>query len=128
MKYDVKNMKSYLRKNDISKVELMGVMGIIIISKDLIRKNVDVGQFVKYTTEISFPEYVIKSRTLISARINRILVNIEDESEVRRISRKVLEYLDNIENEKISDGTEKTTRKVKKENENDKLKKWLKGL
>ena len=36
MKYDVKNMKSYLRKNDISKVELMGVMGIIIISKDVI--------------------------------------------------------------------------------------------
>lgn len=128
MKYDVKNMKSYLRKNDISKVELMGIMGIIIISKDLIRKNADVGEFVKYTTEISFPEYVIKSRTLISARINRILVNIEDESEVRRISRKVLEYLDNIENEKISDGTEKTIRKVKKENENDKLKKWLKGL
>ena len=79
MKYDVKNMKSYLRKNDISKVELMGVMGIIIISKDVIRKNADVGE-------------------------------------------------DNIENEKISDGAEKTIRKVKKENENDKLKKWLKGL
>ena len=110
MKYDVKNMKSYLRKNDISKVELMGVMGIIIISKDVIRKNADVGEFVKYTTKIKFPEYVIKSRTLMSARINRILVNIEDESEVRRINRKVLEYLDNIENE------------------NDKLKKWLKGL
>ena len=104
MKYDVKNMKSYLRKNDISKVELMGVMGIIIISKDVIRKNADVGEFVKYTTKIKFPEYVIKSRTLMSARINRILVNIEDESEVRRINRKVLEYLDNIENEKISDG------------------------
>ena len=128
MKYDVKNMKSYLRKNDISKVELMGVMGIIIISKDVIRKNADVGEFVKYTTKIKFPEYVIKSRTLMSARINRILVNIEDESEVRRINRKVLEYLDNIENEKISDGAEKTIRKVKKENKNDKLKKWLKGL
>ena len=127
MMYDVKNIKLYLRKNDVSKVELMGVMGIIIISKDVIR-NTDVGEFIEYVMKIKFPEYVIKSRTLMSARINRILINIEDNSEIRKISRNILDYLDNIENENKSNEPEKNIKKVKKENENDKLKKWLKGL
>lgn len=78
--------------------------------------------------KIKFPEYVIKSRTLMSARINRILINIEDNSEIRKISRNILDYLDNIENENKSNEPEKNIKKVKKENENDKLKKWLKGL
>lgn len=128
MMYDVKNIKLYLRKNDVSKVELMGVMGIIIISKDVIKRNIDVGEFIEYVMKIKFPEYVIKSRTLMSARINRILINIEDNSEIRKISRNILDYLDNIENEKESNESEKNIKKVKKENENDKLKKWLKGL
>ena len=128
MKYDVKNIKLYLKKNDVNKVELMGIMGILIISKDLIRKNIDVGNFVVDVMGVNFPEYVIKSRTLISARVNRILVDIEDDAEIRKIRKKVLEYLDDIENEKLPDELEKTTKKVKKENENDKLKKWLRGL
>ena len=128
MMYDVKNIKLYLRKNDVSKVELMGVMGIIIISKDVIKRNTDVGEFIEYVMKIKFPEYVIKSRTLMSARINRILINIEDNSEIRKISRNIFNYLDNIENENKSNEPEKNIKKVKKENENDKLKKWLKGL
>ena len=101
MKYDVKNIKLYLKKNDVNKVELMGIMGILIISKDLIRKNIDVGNFVEDVMGVNFPEYVIKSRTLISARVNRILVDIEDDAEIRKIRKKVLEYLDDIENEKL---------------------------
>ena len=128
MMHDVKNIKLYLRKNDVSKGELMGVMGIIIISKDVIKRNTDVGEFIEYVMKIKFPEYVIKSRTLMSARINRILINIEDNSEIRKISRNILDYLDNIENENKSNEPEKNIKKVKKENENDKLKKWLKGL
>ena len=128
MMHDVKNIKLYLRKNDVSKVELMGVMGIIIISNDEIKRNTDVGEFIEYVMKIKFPEYVIKSRTLMSARINRILINIEDNSEIRKISRNILDYLDNIENENKSNEPEKNIKKVKKENENDKLKKWLKGL
>ena len=128
MMHDVKNIKLYLRKNDVSKVELMGVMGIIIISKDVIKRNTDVGEFIEYVMKIKFPEYVIKSRTLMSARINRILINIEDNSEIRKIIRNILDYLDNIENENKSNEPEKNIKKVKKENENDKLKKWLKGL
>ena len=128
MKYDVKNIKLYLKKNDVNKVELMGIMGILIISKDLIRKNIDVGNFVKDVMGVNFPEYVIKSRTLISARVNRILVDIEDDAEIRKIRKKVLEYLDDIENEKLPDELEKTTKKAKKENETQKVKKWLRGL
>ena len=84
MMHDVKNIKLYLSNNDVSKVELMEVMGIIIISKDVIKRNTDVGEFIEYVMKIKFPEYVIKSRTLMSARINRILINIEDNSEIRK--------------------------------------------
>lgn len=127
MNLDEKNIKLYLMKNNL-KVELIGIMAIIIISKDLIKRNHEVGEFIKKILEIEFPEYVVKSRTLMAARVNRILINIDDEREIKKVNRKILRYLDTLEKNKESEDLEKIVKKAKKENENDKLKKWLKGL
>ncbi len=127
MSLDEKKIKSYLKKNEVGIIELMGVMGILIISKDIIKRNSEVGEFLKNTLDLTFPEYVIRSRTLMSARVNRVLVNVDDEIQVRKYKKKILEYLESLEEEESKDA-EKITKKVKKENENDKLKKWLKGL
>lgn len=128
MKLDEKKIRLYLKKNEISVIELMGIVGMLIISKDILKKNSEVEEFVNKTLELTFPAYVIKSRTLMSARVNRVLVNIEDEAQIKQYRKKILEYLDSFQNEEETKESEKTTKKAKKENENEKLKKWLKGL
>ena len=72
-------IKYYLAKEDTNKIELMGILGVLIIKKDFLKKNSDVGDFIEYTMGVKFPEYVIKSRTLMSARINRNLINEESD-------------------------------------------------
>lgn len=55
-------------------------------------------------------------------------MDIDNESEIKKYQKRVLEYLETLKDSGMSEGPERVVRKVKKENENDKLKKWLKGL
>lgn len=128
MSYDEKDIKLYLKRSDANKVELIGIFGILIISKELIKKNSEVADFIEFVLDLRLPEYVIKSRTLMMARTSRVLINMTDDFNLKNIRKKTLEYLDVIENKKIFDGQEKEIKKTKKKNENDKLKKWLEGL
>lgn len=128
MSYDEKDIKLYLKRSDANKVELIGIFGILIISKELIKKNSEVADFIEFVLDLRLPEYVIKSRTLMMARTSRVLINMTDDFNLKNIRKKILEYLDVIENKKIFDGQEKEIKKTKKKNENDKLKKWLEGL
>ena len=128
MSLDGKKIELYLKKKEVDTIELMGVMGMLIISRDIIKRNSEVGEFLEKTLDLILPEYVIKSRTLMSARVNRVLVNVDDEIQIKKYEKKILEYLESLEEEEESKEVEKVTKKVKKENENDKLKKWLKGL
>ena len=125
MSLDEKKIKFYLKKNEINTIELMGIMGMIIISKDILKRNSEVKELIEKALGLTFPEYVIRSRTLMSARVNRFLVGIDNESEIKKYQKKILNYLESLEDPKVP---EKVVRKAKKENENDKLKKWLKGL
>ena len=119
-------IKHYLAKEDIDKINLMGIFGVLIIKKNILKKNSDVGEFIEVTLGKKFPEYVIKSRTLMSARVNRILLNEEDDIALENIWKNILNYLQKQE-ERI-DLKENTYKMQKKKNENDKIKKWLKGL
>ncbi len=128
MNVDEKKIKLYLKKNEIGTIELMGIMGMLIISKDILKRNSEVEEFIKKTLELTFPEYVIRSRTLMSERVNRVLAGIDDESEIKKYQKNILEYLESLKEAKVTEEPERVVRKVKKENENDKLKKWLRGL
>ena len=117
MSLDEKKIKLYLKKNEIGTMELMGIMGMLIISKDILKRNSEVEEFIKRTLELTFPEYVIRSRTLMSARVNRVLVGIDDESEIKKYQKKILEYLESLKEAKMTEEPERVARKVKKENE-----------
>ena len=128
MNVDEKKIKLYLKKNEIGTIELMGIMGMLIISKDILKRNSEVEEFIKKTLELTFPEYVIRSRTLMSERVNRVLAGIDDESEIKKYQKNILEYLESLKEAKVTEEPERVVRKGKKEIENDKLKKWLRGL
>ncbi len=122
---NIKLIQSYLKKNSISVIDLIGIIALMIITRDIFKKNSEVYDFVNDILDVRFPQYVIKSRTLMVARINRLLVGM-DESQIKKIQLNLTSYLEEVN---ISEMEERfITHKKKKKNENEKLEKWLKGL
>lgn len=116
----------YLSKKDLNVVDLIGAITVLIITKDILKKNSEVKEFIKCVLNVNFPEYVVKSRTLMAARVGRLLIEL-DAGQILRIAENVIEYLGKVSIEKNQDKELKPKRN-KKKNENEKLEKWLKGL
>ncbi|MDU4960220.1 MAG: hypothetical protein E6X17_06115 [Sporomusaceae bacterium] len=111
-----------IKKLNMSRVDLcilMGVISFLIYSKDIFPRNLNVAEFIEDNFKISYPKYVIRSRTLIVAKITRHLY-FSDESVIVDVLPKLINYF-HIENAAF----QKTGRK---RNENDKLNTWLEGL
>lgn len=70
--------RSSLKNKNVPKFQIMGIASELILSKQVFPKNVDVSDFLKIVFNIEFKEYVMKSRTLILARIVRIINNSSD--------------------------------------------------
>lgn len=127
----MKNLNSILndfkvnsKKADLTYV--IGVVTLIIYSKEAFKRNKDIEPFLNDVFNISFLSYVFKSRTLICARVGRNLSEI-DEMELEIIKKNMLKYfhenLDQIQNKTVIQ-----KKKRKKKNANDKLDTWLKGF
>ncbi|CUO13257.1 hypothetical protein EAI89_19105 [Eubacterium sp. am_0171] len=119
-------IRNYLKKTNLDIIDLIGIITVLIIKKDVIKKNSDVGEFVNNILKVKFPEYVIRSRTLIAARVSRILLELDDDK-IENIKENILKYIDKIDIEDMNKESS-TPKKNKKKNENKKLEKWLKGL
>ena len=104
---------------------MIGMIVILIISKNIFKKNSDVAEFIETVIGINFPGYVIKSRTLMAARASKIVFALDD-NEIRQLKIKINAYLSKLINQK--DDEKVVLSKNRKKNENDKLEKWLKGL
>lgn len=111
-------------KNNL--IDLLGILVAIIVGKEYFKRNSEVGLFIEEILGVTFPEYVIRSRTLMAARACRLVINYE-EKETEKIIYKI-----NLKLKEIMSEEEKSTvspiKKNKKKNENDKLEKWLKGF
>lgn len=115
------NLKKYLNNQRIDTIELVGVINYVILNKTIFKKNDDVHIFVKKSFNLSFPGYLIRSRTLMAARVSKYIFNNE------------IKNIDNIfgliEEQILSNSSEVKEKIIKnkkrKLNENDKLDKWL---
>ena len=81
-------IRNYLKKTNLDIIDLIGIITVLIIKKDVIKKNSDVGEFVNNILKVKFPEYVIRSRTLIAARVSRILLELDDDK-IENIKEKI---------------------------------------
>lgn len=61
-----------------SKEEFIGIIATAIYSRDVFVKNDDAAKFIRIVFGLSFLDYVIKSRTLLCARLTRNLVSMSD--------------------------------------------------
>lgn len=96
----------------------IGLNTIIILSKDIFNKNEDINDYLKVVFDTSFLPYVIKSRTLIIAKVSRLIYSY-DQKELNSLSRKMQTYF-NIDNPQ--------TESDKKNKDNNNLSKWIKGI
>ncbi|HDR2474539.1 hypothetical protein ABG794_17865 [Enterobacter soli] len=78
-------------KKPSSREGFIGLITMVIYSKDIFVKNEDVAMFVKNVFGISFLDYVIRSRTLLCARVTRSLVSMS-EDDIKESASKVSIY------------------------------------
>jgi hypothetical protein len=120
-----KNEKEYflskIEKRDFDNIDLMGLNVAILYSRNYFVKNQDINSFLQEVYEIEFLPYVMKSRTLIVARITKE-INKKSPEELKSIRNKMVNYLNR---DSIKEDNKKNS---KKKDANEKMKSWLEGL
>ncbi|WP_204122764.1 hypothetical protein [Lacticaseibacillus mingshuiensis] len=109
------------------------VLGAITDVIESFKHNPDVRQFLKNTLAIEYKDYVFKSKTLVIARTVRDINSriIDDRSYAIKVLNLLQSFTSEASNAPLfknfkADEEAPTTKK--KNNSNDKLNKWLKGL
>lgn len=116
---NIKEIMSKLKSDKLEHSEFIGIINAIIYSKDVFNHNKDLKGFASDVFLYECPKYVLGSRTLISAKITRKLVNF-DSNELDLVKKRMLKYFNELEGKYIN--------LSKKKNANDKLSVWLKEL
>ncbi|MCM3305825.1 hypothetical protein [Priestia megaterium] len=124
MNSQTENTEFFLRKLNSPQSDHIDILGLnvaLLYSKNHFKKNEDISYFLKEVYNIDFLPYVMKSRTLIVARITKELNN-KNEMELDVIRNKLIGFLSG------SKPLPELRKKTQKKNANDKMKTWLEGL
>lgn len=119
-------IKVKLYSNSLDIFELIGLYGMILFSKEIFKKNSQVADFVNQTMNLNLAKYIIRSRTMITAKVIRKLIDY-DINEQKSLHNNCIVYFKELELvQDVTESKKSTTRK--KKNENEQLSTWLKGL
>ncbi|MDU2121362.1 MAG: hypothetical protein E7E64_02365 [Clostridium celatum] len=99
--------------------EFVGIVCCVIYSKEIFPSNKDIVPFLDQVFDIRYLQYVLNSRTLISARLSKTLFTL-DSIQLEILRKRMIKYFYVFEKQNSSSN--------KKKNANDKLSIWLKGL
>ena len=117
------------RNKVISKDSALGMFAMIILSKEYLKYNFLVSEFIAKSIGVEFPDYVKKSRTLMCAKCLRILNDFSKEKledAVRNSSTFLLEIdllSENLDNDHEN---KKNNSKTKKSLKN--MNKWIEAI
>lgn len=84
-------LQALVNKKFSSREGFIGLITLVIYSREIFVKNEDAAKFVKTVFGLSFLDYVIKSRTLLCARLTRNLVSMSDK-DIKESVYKASEY------------------------------------
>lgn len=119
-------LRSLIYKKFNSKQELIGVVTIVLYSKEIFPKNSDAHIFINEVFNISYLDYVVRSRTLLCARLSRSLVAM-DENTLEKVAKKLSTFF-SINYSISKENQEVNTKKGYKGNANQDVDKWIQGL
>lgn len=89
--------RNELKNKQVYKYKIIGIVSEVIFSKDVFPKNKDIKEFLLNVFSIEYKEYVMKSRSMIVARICRYI--FLDETINGIYIKKLLDFI----NEKINE-------------------------
>lgn len=104
--------RNELKNTKVPKYKLIGIVTEIMLSKEIFKKNSEIGIFLKENFDINYKDYVMKSRTTMIAKTSRFIHNLESEEYII-YKKRLLTYI-NLEIEKM-----KTDEKKKEKNQFD---------
>lgn len=114
-----------------SKQELIGAITLVLYSKDIFPRNIDAYNFINNVFNVNYLDYVIRSRTLLCARLTRNLVEMNEkqvDKTIKELSLFFLEYMAELKEEHdVYEKNERKGIKYKINNEKD-LDKWIRGI
>lgn len=76
--------RNELKNKSIAKYKIIGITSELIFSKKIFRKNRELEKFLKDVFNIEFKDYVMKSRTMIVARVSREVFSCENNEVYRK--------------------------------------------
>lgn len=85
--------KNELKNSKPARYKVIGIVSIMLLSKELFKKNEEINEFLKYVIQIEYKEYVMSSRTLIVARTVRLLEELSD-SDYLICKKRLYNYID----------------------------------
>ncbi len=123
-------IKSKIKNKNIDIFDFLGIVNVLLYSKTIFKRNKEVDEFILEIFDIKLPEYVVKSRTLMVARISRIVFDFEKGQIEDKKNKIINSSLFSDEDLDIMTASDKQAHEKpnKKKNENEKLETWLKGL
>lgn len=116
-----KYASSKLLKSNLDKAELVGLVSLLIYSKDIFNSNKDIGPFIELLFGYNYPDYIMKSRTLIVAKSSRHMNSMDSDS-LSNIHKKISIYLN------VKTSTNEQNKSTNNKKSYDKLNTWLKGF
>lgn len=96
---------------------LIGFNICVILSRDIFKKNQDVGMYIKTIYKKEYPLYVMKSRTLIIAKLSRDLITL-DKKQQKEVVKDINAYF----------SIDSTVTLVQKTKTAKNISKWVQGI
>ncbi|MEC1555125.1 hypothetical protein P9D28_22240 [Bacillus haynesii] len=111
--------RSELKSKNVARYKIIGITTELLLDTNLFNKNEEIVPFLRKIYKLSFKDYIIKSRTLIIARISREIYKL-DSKEYDNLRKSMLVFLNNyLEFEDQN----KSTKNGKKD-----FTKWMDGI
>lgn len=82
--------RNELKNKIIPKYKIIGIVTELLFSKKIFNKNQEIKDFIKNVFDVEFKDYIMKSRTMIVARISKIIISCENDAKYKN---KLLEFI-----------------------------------
>lgn len=120
----LENIVHLYRNQKVSKETFIGLVVCLVLDKNILHTNSETADFIKYIFNIEFPAYIIKSRTLMIARLCRLL-NSSDSKTIEKYSNNIYKFVKVIINNDFIDNVSPSTAKPDSLSN---MNKWIAGI
>ena len=76
--------RNELKNKNMPKYKLIGIVVELLLSKDIFKRNSNIATFLKDVFDIELKEYILKSRTMIVAKVCRDIHNSNNLSSAQK--------------------------------------------